>query len=355
MKFRPIVAAGMGIAAVVALSAAATPAMAASSAASAAPNLLGGLLNASGNQGSVFANVDDNQAHGQLAGGQVIELQGNGNPNARLFGPGDIADVAQGNRGKGDSWNQDAISQAINHGGVGGGSLLAFMGNQGAIFGQATDNQALIQGAAGQLLYGQGNLNLPLRGGSPGDNGNVWQGNLAKGTAGNDGSLDQSINHGGVGRKDMFEVIGNQIAGGGEGADNQGAGQVACGECGLIQANANGDGRLFSDGDNGSVTQKNVAQGDAGNNDKLTQKINHEGVGNTALGAANGNQGGGFVAINDNQPNVQGAVGQGVAAQGNLNVVGRAFSAGNDGPVTQTNDASGSACNYATGSQTIVH
>jgi hypothetical protein len=269
MRIRPIAAAGVGMTAAVAFTAAASPAFAASSS----------LLDGSGNQGAGIVGVFDNQAAPQLAGGQIIQGQGNLNPDGRALTRGDIDSVMQKNKAGGDAGNDGWASQSINHGGVGDSSLLGVVGNQLVVLWPwATgiyDNQATGQGAVGQGGFVQGNGNAFLRGLAPGDDGDVWQSNWAEGNGWNNGEADQSINHGGEDRSDLLGIVGNQGSGIASADDNQVAGQGAVGQAGVAQGNLNVPINVLSPGDDGPVNQTNDASGAASNSGSATQDIVH--------------------------------------------------------------------------------
>lgn len=316
------------------------------------------LLDGSGNQGAGFVSVFDNQAAPQLAGGQILQGQGNLDPNGRAFNKGDNASVMQKNKAGGAAGNDGSASQSINHGGNGDHSLLGVVGNQlVVVWPWATgvyDNQATGQGSVGQGGLVQGNGNTFLRGMAPGTDGDVWQSNWAEGAGWNNGAADQSINHGGNDRYDLIGLIGNQASASWMASDNQGAVQLTGGQIGLAQGNANLPWRVLSPGDTGSVDQHNHAAGTAANEGTASQSIDHEGNG-LSLIHGSGNQGAGTAAASDNQVVGQGAIGQGGVAQGNLNVPINVLSPGDQGPVDQTNDSSGSASNQGSATQNIVH
>jgi hypothetical protein len=265
VKVRPIAAVGIGMAAAVAFASATSPAFAASSS----------LLDASGNQGAGIVGVFDNQAAPQLAGGQLLEGQGNLNPGGRAFTKGDTASVTQLNKAKGDALNLGELGQTINSGGQESNSLIAIVGNQIAGIVGVYDNQGALQLAGGQIGLAQVNANAPIRFVAPGDIGAVRQGNWALGNAQNAGGASQDINHGGTDNNSLIAVVGNQVAGIVGVEDNQVAGQGAVGQVGIAQVNANAPVRVLSPGDNGSVDQYNYAYGYAGNSGSATQQIVH--------------------------------------------------------------------------------
>jgi hypothetical protein len=355
MKFRPIVAAGMGIAAAVALSAAASPALAAPqdqlldlTPQSQSADVLGGLtslLDVSGNQGAVGVGVFDNQGGLQLAGGQVLEGQGNLNPDGRLFSNGDIGTVAQGNRAAGAASDQSLLGQRINLGGTGPGSLLGVIGNQVSGLVNVADNQVGLQGAVGQLGLAQINANAPIRAASAGDNGDVWQTNWAKGSGDNSASATQAVNRGGVGRHDLLGLVGNS-AGLVNVSDNQLVGQLAGGQIGLLQLNVNAPIRVVSPGDNGTAHQSNWAGGEASNDGSASQSIDHGGVGSSSLLDLVGNEVG-LVDVADQHAGVQLGTGQAAVLQGNVNLPVRVASPGADPAPVQSDSATNSTSNSA--------
>jgi hypothetical protein len=340
MKIRPLVMTGMGVAAAFSLAAA-------SSAAFADPADPGiQLANVSGNQIANWVQASDNQGGLQPSVGEVVVGQLNPSVPGKAFSDGWIGNASQGNASQGDTQNNGEQGQAILQGAQPGqNALFNVTGNQGAAWLNLADNQAAAQLAGGQVGVAQGNLNAPLRFVSDGDNGTTSQGNWAEGSAFNTGTVSQAIDHGDVGHNGgILSVTGNQAGIMiGNGSDNQGALQGAIGQAVVPQVNANAPIRVISSGNNGAVDQANNAAGTACNTGSQTQILNHGGN-STALLNASGNQGG-DVNVSDNQVGGQAAAGQAGVAQINANAPIQVFGNGNDGPVTQSNNAVGTASN----------
>jgi hypothetical protein len=328
MRFRPLLAVGVGVSAAVAFTAAASPALAAGR------NADSSVLDASGNQIAGLVGVFDNQGALQLAGGQILYGQGNVNPDAKLLSRGDIANVGQGNQATGAASNAGAAAQSRSQSVDQGEGLISIVGNQVGGLVEVADNQVLGQGAVGQLGVLQANANAPVRVLAPGDNGNVLQGNGASGTASNAGAAYQGIDRGGVADGTLIGFVGNQLAGVVGVNDDQLVGQLAGGQVGLVQLNTNVPVRVVSPGDNGDVTQGNSAAGAAANAGAAAQDNSNGGDGGL-LGLA----GVSFapVSVDDSQLGAQGAAGQLGVIQVNVDLPINVLSPGQDGTLTQTN------------------
>lgn len=337
MRIRPLMAAGMGMAAAVAFTAAASPALAAST------NSETTVLDVTGNQIAGLVGVFDNQGALQLAGGQILQGQANANPDPRLLTRGDIGDVAQNNRAAGAADNAGSASQSrVQSVDPGSEGLVAIVGNQVGGLVEVANNQVLGQLAVGQLGLVQANANAPVRVASPGNNGNVQQGNGATGTGSNQGSAAQTIAHGGASADQaVVALVGNQLAGVVGLNDDQLLGQLAGGQIGLIQLNANTPIRVFSPGDNGDVAQHNGAQGNASNSGTAAHSVD---TGNNGLLGLIGNQLA-PLGLNDSQVAAQGAVGQAGVIQVNLDLPINVLSTGTNGTLAQSNSGGGSGQN----------
>jgi hypothetical protein len=337
MKFRPVLAAGAGMAAAVAFTAAASPALAAE------PNSESSSLDVVGNQVAGLVGVFDNQGALQLAGGQILLGQGNLDVGPQVLARGDIADVTQRNRAAGDAANQgqatQSRAQADDPDSVG---LISIVGNQVGGLVEVANNEVVGQAAVGQLGVLQGNANAPIRVLSPGTNGDVTQTNGAQGSGSNEGAAQQSIAHGGpAADQSLIGIVGNQLAGVVGINDNQLVGQLAGGQVGLIQLNANTPIRVLSPGDSGDVTQHNGAQGDASNAGTADQSIS------TGEGGLLGLVGQQLapVGVNDSQVAFQGAAGQAGVLQVNIDLPINVLSAGTEGTLDQSNAGGSSAEN----------
>jgi hypothetical protein len=342
MKIRPLVMTGMGVAAAFSMAAASGAAFADQAYQGYGPQL----ANVSGNQIANWVQGSDNQGGVQPSVGEFLIGQANPSVPGKAFSDGYIGDANQGNDSQGDTQNNGQQGQAILHGALPGqNALFTVTGNQGAAWLNISDNQVAGQGAVGQAGVGQANWNSPLRFVSDGNNGTTTQGNWAEGSGFNTGTVSQAIDHGDAGHNGgILSLTGNQAGIMiGNGSDNQGALQGAVGQTVVPQGNANTPIRFLSNGNNGAVTQANGASGTACNTGSQTQVLNHGGN-STALLNGSGNQGG-DVNISDNQVGGQGAVGQAGVAQVNANAPIQAFGNGNDGPVTQSNSAVGTASN----------
>ncbi|HST16485.1 MAG TPA: hypothetical protein VLK36_02375, partial [Gaiellaceae bacterium] len=219
-------------------------------------------------------------------------------------------------------------------------------------------NTAQLSGAASSAVQVQPtNTNISLRIFSPGNDGDVTQTNSVDSTAnaGNSAGTSQSANQSG------------------SGSGTQGVGQsattdqaaLALSEAKQIGAsNTNIPVRIFSPGDNGSVTQSNTADStaNAGNEAWTGQHANQGGSScgceikgrdatanpitttpppSTSSGSGSGTQGVGQVADTEQ---VAGAASKAVQIDpSNSNISVRIFSPGNEGDVKQTNSVSSTA------------
>jgi hypothetical protein len=203
--------------------------------------------------------------------------------------------------------------------------------------------------------YGPQLANVPGKAFSDGYIGDANQGNDSQGDTQNNGQQGQAILHGALpGQNALFTVTGNQGAAWLNLSDNQVAGQLAGGQVGVAQGNWSTPLRLASNGNNGTTSQGNWAEGSAFNTGTVSQAIDHGDAGhNGGILSLTGNQAGILIGNgSDNQGALQGAVGEAVVPQGNASAPIRVLSDGNNGAVDQANVASGTACN--TGSQTQV-
>lgn len=329
MKFRPLMVGGVGMAAAVAFTAAAAgPALAAGGDADTSS------INISGNQIAGLVGVFDNQGGLQLAGGQILYGQGNVNPDPMLLARGDIGPVHQSDRAAGDASNSGDASQTRTQSVEQGEGLIQIVGNQVGGLVEVANNQVLGQAAFGQLGVVQANANAPVRVLSPGDNGNVDQGNGARGSASNTGSADQSIATGGTATGALIGIVGNQLAGVVGVNDSQFLMQLAGGQVALLQLNANTPIRVVSPGNNGDVSQHNGAAGDASNAGSATQ-ANSNTTDDGILGLVGVSIA--PIPIDNAQLGAQGATGQLGVVQVNIDLPINVLSPGEDGTLTQTN------------------
>ena len=227
-------------------------------------------------------------------------------------------------------------------------------GTQGV--GQSANTSQLSGAASSAVQVQPTNTNISLRIFSPGNDGDVTQTNSvdSSANAGNTAGTSQSANQSGSGSQGVGQSATTDQA------------ALALSEAKQIGAsNTNIPVRIFSKGDNGSVTQSNTADStaNAGNEAWTGQHANQgsscgceikgrdaTGSGNpisttpppsTSSGGGSGTQGVGQIA--DTQQ-VAGAASKAVQIDpSNSNISVRIFSPGNDGDVTQTNSVNSTA------------
>ena len=205
------------------------------------------------------------------------------------------------------------------------------------MIGQSADNQ---QGAlAGSLTEQKGasNENISVRVLSPGNNGSVSQSNVASSNAaaGNPNGTEQSAGQTQAGRSCGCGGSGTQVIG--QSAQNA---QAAAAFSATIQekpSNSNIPVRVLSPGDDGSVSQSNVASSNA-----TAANVN----GTTQAASQTQAGGSGIQAIGQESTNGQLALSAALTAQlgaSNENAPVRVLSPGNGGSVSQSNNASSNA------------
>lgn len=152
----------------------------------------------------------------------------------------------------------------------------------------------------------------------------------------------------------LVNVVGNQIGALGNGSSNQVAAQPALGQFLLGQANPSAPVKAFNSGNIGAIAQGNRLQGSAGNQGQAAQSIDQTDTslpGGGGLIDVVGNQVGGLVNVTDNEAALQAALGQVGILQANVNTPIRVVSYGENGHVTQVNEAQGAAANQGSASQ----
>jgi hypothetical protein len=274
----------------------------------------------------------------QTAGSSATSTQSspsNTNISVRIGSEGDGGVVAQTNGSSATSAAGNANStdqQAAQQGGAPGV----------AVAGQSASNGQTAQSTANSTQDHPQNTNISVRIMSPGDDGSVTQANnsSAASAAGNKNSTTQSSGQ----------------SGGGVGVAKQQADskQSATSDATSKQdhpSNVNIPVRIFSDGDNGSVTQSNdsSAKSAAGNKNETTQQSG-QGSGaapapvRATCGGGCGDHGGPSVSdAKQSASNDQSAKSSATSEQdhpSNVNIPVRIGSEGNDGSVKQTNSSS---------------
>jgi hypothetical protein len=284
------------------------------------------------------------QEAGQLAGsdqdagaaaGTAQEQPTNSNTSVRVLSPGDDGDVSQTNEATSDATagNLNATEQTA--GQTQDGSGLQVIGQQAE-----NEQDAIAVGLTAQ--EGASNENVPVRVLSEGDGGSVTQENTASSDAtaenanltGQDADQTQSGDSCKCG-SDGTQVIGQE-------ADNDQKATAISATEQEKPSNSNISVRVLSPGDDGDVSQTNEATSDAtaGNLNVTKQEADQTQSGDCKCGH-DGTQVIGQEADSDQKAAALAATKQEKPSNKNISV--RVLSPGDDGDVTQVNDASSTA------------
>jgi len=296
--------------------------------------------------GSAAADGPSVQGVGQSAGSQQSATSSasstqvqpsNTNISVRIGSPGDGGAVNQTNSSTALSaaGNSNDTSQQAGQSTGGSGVQVA---NQSAANKQSADS------SADSTQVKPSNTNIAVRIGSPGDDGSVTQTNSSKAAsvAGNKNTTDQSAGQSGGGSGGVQNV--DQDA-----SNKQDAKSDATSEQDHAK-NVNIPVRIFSDGDNGSVTQTNSsdAKSAAGNKNETTQQSEQRSGSKSAPvrdacgGGCGGHDGTAVQDVDQKAYNDQSADSSATSEQdhpSNVNIPVRVHSSGDDGDVTQTNSS----------------
>lgn len=321
--------------------------------------------------GSGIQTADQKAGNEQVAGAAssaVQEHPTNTNISVRVLSSGNDGPVSQTNSVSSDAsaTNHNSTDQRADQDQSGGGCGC----QSGGPSIQVSDQSSWDKQVAGALSVakqeGAKNENSPVRVGSPGNGGNVTQSNSAtsSASASNGNRTDQDADQSdpssrgtcGCGGAAGVQVLGQE-------ADNEQAAFAASAalqkfgksECGCSSSgNSNQPVRVWSSGDDGSVSQSNSA-------DSTASARNWNDTDQSGDQDQSGRPGVGIQALGQQARNGQLAVGLSAASQvdpSNHNGPTTVYSTGNGGSVKQTNDASSdaSARNWndtdQTGSQT---
>ncbi len=294
--------------------------------------------------GSAAADDPSVQALGQTAGSQQTanssasstqSSPSNTNISVRIGSEGNGGVVTQTNGSSATSaaGNSNSTTQQAAQGGGAPGTAAA---------NQSADNGQTAQSTATSTQDHPTNTNISVRILSPGDDGSVTQSNdsSAISAAGNKNKTDQSATQSGGGVQNADQHASNK--------------QDASSEATSTQdhpSNVNIPVRIYSDGNNGSVTQSNnsTAVSAAGNKNKTDQSVEQGSGGDmsapvrSTCGGGCGSQGGPAVqdatqkAYNDQTADSTATSTQDHAS--NVNIPVRIYSDGNDGDVSQSNSS----------------
>jgi hypothetical protein len=317
------------------------------------------------NQAGLCCNAAGSQTVGQSAGNEqdaaalsatVQEKPSNSNVPVRVSSPGDDGSVTQSNEATSDATaaNLNGTKQTADQT-QSGGSGRCGCGSQSSrltadvcgcpsadmqVVGQSADNAQEAKAAAVTEQSGASNENISVRVLSPGSNGPVTQSNVASSNAaaGNANATEQSAGQNQAGSGGGSQIVGQSAS------SEQGATALS----GTIQenpSNTNISVRVLSPGDDGPVSQSNVASSNATaanvNGTKQAAEQTQAGGSDSCKCGSAGTQ-----VIGQSADNHQGALAGSLTEQkgaSNQNISVRVLSPGSNGSVTQSNVASSNA------------
>ena len=303
-------------------------------------NQAGLCCDAAGSQ--IVGQSADNEQSAAALSATVQENPSNSNVPVRVLSPGDDGSVTQSNEATSNATagNLNGTQQTADQT-QRGSSDSCKCGSAGTqVIGQSADNAQEAKAASLTEQKGASNENISVRVLSPGSNGSVSQSNVASSNAaaGNANATGQAASQTQAG-----SGAGSQIVG--QSADNE---QSAAALSGTIQenpSNSNISVRVLSPGDDGSVSQSNVASSNATaanvNGTKQTADQTQAGSGSCKCGGGAGTQ-----VIGQSADSEQGAFAASLTEQkgaSNENVSVRVLSPGKSGSVSQSNVASSDA------------
>ena len=271
------------------------------------------------------------------AAGTAQQEPTNSNTGVRVLSPGDDGSVSQTNEATSDATatNLNATEQTADQSQAGGSGLQAI--------GQSAENEQDAFALALTAQEGASNENAPVRVLSDGDGGEVTQENTASSdaTAGNANLTGQTADQTQSGDSCKCGSDGTQLIG--QEADNdQKAAAISATEQ-EKPSNSNISVRVLSPGDDGDVSQTNEATSDAtaGNLNLTEQTADQTQSGDSCKCGDGGTQVIGQSADNDQKAAALAATKQEKPSNSNISV--RVLSPGDDGDVTQVNEASSTA------------
>jgi len=270
----------------------------------------------------------------------VTEQKGatNENISVRVLSPGDNGPVTQSNVASSNAaaGNANGTGQSAtqSQGGSGGNQAI----------GQSASNEQNAAALSGTVQEHPTNTNISVRVLSPGNDGPVSQSNVAtsNATAANVNGTSQSADQTQGGGSDSCKCgsAGSQEIG--QSADNH---QGALAGALTVQKDAKNENisvRVLSEGNNGPVSQSNVASSNAAaGNANWTGQTAEQGQAGSSCGCGSGTQ-----VIGQSASNWQGAAALSATIQekpSNTNTPIRVLSPGYDGPVSQSNVATSNA------------
>jgi hypothetical protein len=285
----------------------------------------------------VIGQEADNDQKAAAISATEQEKPSNSNISVRVLSPGDDGDVSQTNEATSDATagNLNVTKQDADQTQSGGDCKCSHGGTQ--VIGQEADSDQKAAALSATKQEKPSNTNISVRVLSPGDDGDVTQTNTASSdaTAGNANITKQDA--------DQTQAGGSGLQTIGQSADND---QKALAGALTVQekpSNENISVRVLSPGQGGSVTQTNTASSNAaaGNLNTTKQTADQAQSGDSCKCKSGGTQ-----LIGQSAKNEQDAVALSATIQekpSNTNTPIRVLSKGDDGDVTQTNDASSNA------------
>jgi hypothetical protein len=266
----------------------------------------------------------------------------NQNGPVSVLSPGDAGSVSQSNDASSDAsaGNANAAKQTADQNQT-AGRCCGGTGEQ--VIGQSADSEQDAAALAATVQEKPSNENISVRVLSPGDDGDVSQSNEASSnaSAGNLNVAHQDADQTQSGDSCKCGGAGEQVIGQSAHNDQDAAAVAATKQ--EKPSNSNISVRVLSPGDGGSVSQSNVASSDA-------TAVNANLTGQTANQTQSGDSckcgGGGEQVIGQSAKNEQDAAALAATKQekpSNSNISVRVLSPGDDGDVTQSNEASSNA------------
>ena len=279
--------------------------------------------------------ADNSQEAGALAA-TVQEKPSNENISVRVLSPGNDGPVTQSNTASSDATaaNLNGTEQTAEQNQAGGA------GSQ--LIGQAADSEQNAGALAATVQEKPSNTNVNVRVLSPGSNGPVTQSNTASSdaTAANLNGTKQTADQTQSGDSCKCGSAGSQQIG--QYASNDQEAEAAALTVQHGASNKNVDVRVLSPGDGGPVNQSNTASSnaEAENRNGTYQSADQTQAGGSCK-CEGGSQAIGQFADNDQKAGALAATVQVKPSNENISV--RVLSPGNDGPVSQTNEATSNA------------
>jgi hypothetical protein len=290
--------------------------------------------------GTATADPPASQASGQSAGseqdagaaaGTAQQEPSNENVPVRVLSPGDDGSVSQSNEASSEATagNTNETKQDADQDQAAGSGLQAI--------GQSADNEQDALALAGTLQEGASNEIAPVRDLSPGDGSSASQSNDAssEATAANANETEQEA--------DQAQAAGSGLQAIGQSAGSEQDATALSATEQEKPSNDNVSVRVLSPGDDGRVSQSNEASSEAtaGNTSQTEQEADQAQAGDSCKCGSAGSQVIGQSADNEQDATALSATQQ--EKPSNSNVTVRVLSPGDDGSVSQSNEASSDA------------